>query len=300
MTGPTRGAAKRWCFTVNNPSTEEEEELEKLKENLIYGITFIIVGREKGSEKETPHWQGYVEFSLTLSLRDLKEIAFLKRAHLEKARGSGIQNVNYCSKENSVILSLGEMAVRTRQGKRSDLEEALDALKNGATLKQLWEEHTAVMVKYEKGIKRAHTELTRTISNPEYTIEEFKMNPEDFTCLGEKTVILWGESGSGKTSLAHALMPTALIVSHMDDLAEFDPSIHEGIIFDDMDFKHFPRTAQIHLSDCAFDRSIHIRYTTAKIPKATKKIITTNEHEGNVLLLNDPAIRRRIKIIKML
>lgn len=88
-------------------------------------------------------------------------------------------------------------------------------------------------------------------------------------------------------------------MSHIDDLLKFDPKKHEGIIFDDMDFKHVPRTAQIHLVDTDFERSIHCRYACARIPAKTKKIFTTNEFNGGIFLINDPAIARRIKAIEL-
>jgi hypothetical protein len=108
-----------------------------------------------------------------------------------------------------------------------------------------------------------------------------------------KVLILSGPSGLGKSSLAQALMPTALFCSSADQLKEFDPRRHEGIIFDDMNFLHWPRESQIHLVDFDFPRSIHLRYRNALIPKNTPKIFTTNLNPLGILNCADPAIRRR-------
>lgn len=105
-------------------------------------------------------------------------------------------------------------------------------------------------------------------------------------------MILIGESNIGKTSFAKALLPNALIVSHMDDLGLYDVTAHSGLLFDDMEFTHIPRSAQIHLVDIDDARSIHIRYQTANIPANTKKIFTTNLED---IFLDDPAINRRIQ-----
>lgn len=107
------------------------------------------------------------------------------------------------------------------------------------------------------------------------------------------TLILSGKSGLGKTSLAKALMPTALLCSHMDTLKNYDPSVYFGIIFDDMNFSHFPRESQIHLVDTFEDRDLHCRHVTAYLPAGTPRICTTNLHGYNILLLNDEAIQRR-------
>jgi hypothetical protein len=82
----------------------------------------------------------------------------------------------------------------------------------------------------------------------------------------------------------------ALLVSHIDRLKSFSPTIHKSIIFDDMNFKRLHREAQIHITDTNDARDIHIRYGIVHIPAKTPKIFT-----GNYLMFNDdPAILRRI------
>lgn len=108
--------------------------------------------------------------------------------------------------------------------------------------------------------------------------------------------ILHGPPGIGKTEFAGALLPGCLFITHVDDLRHFDPDVHSGIVFDDMEFRHYPRTAQIHLLDWNHDRSIHIRYGTARIPARTRKIFTTNEEGGRIFDLDDGAIKRRVEV----
>lgn len=104
--------------------------------------------------------------------------------------------------------------------------------------------------------------------------------------------ILVGPSGCGKTVWAKRNAPKpALMVSHLDQLRDFDSLYHKSIIFDDMTFKHFPVTSQIHLVDQYDDRAIHCRYQVALIPKHTPKIFTCNEKPFD----DHPAIIRRTK-----
>lgn len=86
------------------------------------------------------------------------------------------------------------------------------------------------------------------------------------------------------------------MVSHMDQLKDYDATVHDGILFDDMSFKHMPRTAQIHIADMDDDRYIHIRYATAYIPKGTLKIATTNVRD---IFDDDAAIKRRCHVWDM-
>lgn len=105
------------------------------------------------------------------------------------------------------------------------------------------------------------------------------------------SVAIIGPSGCGKSTWAKRVAPKpALWVRHMDDLRKFTKQ-HKCIIFDDMDFKHMPRTAQIHIVDQDDTSSIHVRYGTVTIPANTQKIFTANEKP----FLDDPAINRRVK-----
>jgi hypothetical protein len=148
----------------------------------------------------------------------------------------------------------------------------------------------------------AHPEQTHTITEEmvEDTIKY--VNPTLLKIFLEhrwdetKVLILYGDTGMGKTSMAKIMVPKpALMVSHLDDLKKFRPGYHQGIIFDDVSIKHLPETAQIHLLDNYETRSIHVRYGTVTIPKETRKIFTCNEFPVTKI----PAIERRIQHFKI-
>ena len=151
------------------------------------------------------------------------------------------------------------------------------------------------MVRCYKGVEEFHKVHKIRKVEPKYQLNEFPAEwNRDFD--GSRSLVLWGESGIGKTCYARALLPNALLVSHLDDLALYEGGEYDGIIFDDMSFNHLPREGQIHLVDIDEYRSIHIRYKVAGIPANTKKIFTTNLAGGMCLLVNDAAIARRVDI----
>lgn len=88
--------AIKWCFTLNNYT---EEEYSAICSNILSLCRYGIVGREVSPTNNTPHLQGYIEF--TRKKRPLG--AFNNpRIHWEKAKGNKLQNVEYCSKEDKV------------------------------------------------------------------------------------------------------------------------------------------------------------------------------------------------------
>lgn len=138
--------AKRWCFTLNNPTGEdildwigtESDGPQKLNKKW---LTFIRFQLEKGEKEGTYHWQGF------LILNDRKRLSWLKaniseRAHWEVARGTNEQCYNYCSKEETRVggdegfeYEWGKMpekaTVKKAAERLADACEELDVVKEG-------------------------------------------------------------------------------------------------------------------------------------------------------------------------
>lgn len=281
--------AKYWCFTLNNYTDVELDLVRGLEQH--EDVTYLICGKERG-DNETPHLQGYLELKRRFRIRQLKQLPGLTRAHFEPRKGTQAQAADYCTKEGD-FFEIGTKAT-VQQGKRSDLDRALDTIRGGGTIKSLWEEHPKVMIRYEKGMRAAIKHLRPKKEKKKFDLESFPWHP--LILEAGKSWLLWGDSGIGKTSYVRSRFPDFLWVTHMDDLATFDEGEHGGIIFDDMCFTHLPRTAQIHLVDQDDDRTIHIRYMTAHIPAGTPKVFTSNtEFIFNV----DSAINRRLAVYKL-
>lgn len=120
-----------------------------------------------------------------------------------------------------------------------------------------------------------------------------ELQPHESRC-----VYIRGPTNCGKTQWAIHQFVNPLVVRHIDRLGEFDPDIHDGIVFDDMSFGHIPREAAIYLVDWDEDSDIHVRYKTALIPRHTRKIFTSNKtFEENFPHDEHGAIRRRFSKI---
>ena len=100
--------SRRWCFTINNPSIQDILDLDFTqpiwKNNVRLAIHSLEhsgnIGENEESKEDsalTPHFQGYLELVREKNLRWLK--TRMKRAHLETAKGTRMQNIHYCLKE---------------------------------------------------------------------------------------------------------------------------------------------------------------------------------------------------------
>lgn len=102
--GPRR--SRGWCFTLNNYTTEEKDYIQGLASSPLH--RYIIVGEECG-EQGTPHLQGYIYFGSMKSIQQVKTYLRTTRAHIERAKGTGTQNKEYCSKEGAVLIEHGDL-----------------------------------------------------------------------------------------------------------------------------------------------------------------------------------------------
>lgn len=276
--------SKFWVFTKNNYTDMDILLLDELFTSGYF--TYLIYGKEIGASG-TRHLQGYIELSLRNRFSQVK--AKLPGYYIATRRGTAEQAAEYCIKEDENYLQRGTRS-RSEQGRRKDLERVASLVKDNASIRQIAQEEPEAFIKYHKGIV-----ALKNILCPEYETTEFTEKRYNKDHDWSKTQIFLGPTNCGKTTYAKQLLPKALFVTHMDDLVKYNPDNYDGIIYDEASFIHLPRESQIHLCDQAEDRSLHVRYMCARIPKHTKKIFTSNKTVGEILLL-DPAIERRIQV----
>lgn len=144
--------------------------------------------------------------------------------------------------------------------------------------------------------RHAKSELKR------YPEESFNVPFVDTDILDKQSLILSGESGTGKTQYAVSQFDKPLFVRHIDTLREFVPGLFDGIVFDDMSFSHWPPESVIHLFDLAMPSAINVRYGTVTLPAGLHRIFTTNKQFDEIIPASmcdgqRNAIMRRVHII---
>lgn len=93
--------ARNWCFTLNNFTAEERKSLEA---TVFPPARYLVFQEEKGEAEETPHLQGYIEFTRPFRVAEIKRLPGFARAHLEGRRGTRLQAASYCKKEGGANL----------------------------------------------------------------------------------------------------------------------------------------------------------------------------------------------------
>lgn len=184
---------------------------------------------------------------------------------------------HYCAKDKNYITNFYERDPYTEALQKATWEEALDHLR---------EKRPADVLKYGTTLEANYKKYRKAEAKGERPERTFN---REFETDFKKSWVFVGPPGLGKTQYAKYHFKNPLFVCHLDQLKDLTPE-HDGIVFDDMDFKHLPRSTQIYLTDMEEDRCIHVRYSTVTIPAGTKRIFTCNQY----CFIDDEAINRRV------
>lgn len=217
--------SRGYCFTVFKDLEKEEIFLRGLISTPKPKIQYLIFGREICPESKRKHFQGFIYFENRIKFSSAKKL-LPDDCHIEESKGSPSQNRDYCSKEKD-FEEFG--TVPTGAGTRSDLKEAIEARKNGATTKELAEEGYNFQV-----IK---------------TCQFIPIQMKNTWFPNKKVYWFWGETGTGKSKRAFDMVGEDPYWVSMNSDRWWD-GFHSGvkwIILDDIrgDFCKFHRMLQI-------------------------------------------------------
>ena len=164
---------RAWVLTYHKPTERDHLWFETLAKKK--GIRYFIVGREH-TKNDGLHFQGYIAWINGKTFKQAKRWLGLDKVHIEWARGNDFHNQKYCSKENCII----EVGKPTKQGKRTDIERAVDIAKETGKIREVLK-----VVNNYQAVR--HSELYMKYLEPEKTRPNLEV------------INIWGSSGSGKT-----------------------------------------------------------------------------------------------------
>jgi len=183
---------KYWCWTLNNPTEEDIENLQVLQ-ILHPKVEFLCFQLEEG-ESKTPHLQGYIEFNTRVTLKQAKLIVS-ERCHIERRKGTADQARAYCIKEDGRLDGPWEYGVCTgppeSRGRRTDLEAIRAALKSGTSEREIADAYFSQWLQYNVSFRR---------------YRGLCFNHRDWKT---KTIVIVGPPGTGKSKYIMDNYPTA-------------------------------------------------------------------------------------------
>lgn len=173
---------KGWCFTYNNygPGTDPPSAPADIFNRLEGHHVFVVLGKEVCPSTGTRHLQGYVLFSDRKRFKTVKSLIGAG-AHIEPAKGSPLQNYNYCSKEGDV-----ETRGTLPKGKHTALSVVCEELKAGVPLRTIAVNEPEVFVRNHNGLQK----LVEILA--ESTMRNWKTH----------VTVLVGPTGTGKSRWA--------------------------------------------------------------------------------------------------
>jgi len=196
----------RWCITINNPEKNEVEMKEYFdSKDEIKGYIFQ---KEKGKQN-TIHYQCYIELKSRIRFGKVKEIIGGK-GHLSQAKGSKLQNIAYCSKEESRLSGPyfgGCVNPKDKksgeQGKRNDLAIVMEkVLEDGEITAEAIVNNAKVFAQFGHGVQRTLTQY-KLLKAQEEEMKYWAKVREEGLGVGQKQrdcIMLFGPTGVGKTT----------------------------------------------------------------------------------------------------
>lgn len=177
--------SKSWTFTIFDYDAKSVEEFKTVDADL------VCFQEEKSPTTGKLHIQGYVRFKTNYRLNKVKS-TFGRTTHCEPAKGSSAQNLAYCTKEETATgvyrYQRGDFAkIDGKQGRRTDLEQAVELIRQGKSLEEINETVPVAIVKYHKGLI-----FSRNIT----------INATAAKAFNRVCIVCYGRAGSGKSQWA--------------------------------------------------------------------------------------------------
>ena len=188
MTNNSR--AIKWTFTYNNYTEEDERRIQEIQ------CTYMIYGHEIAPTTNMRHLQGFVVFPTRKTFHTVKNLIG-EQAHLEVARGTIQQNIDYCTKEDhSNFFVKGEAPKEQYEKGAAATKRKWEEAKEHARKGEFDEISTDLWIRYRRAFKEEYEEFVNKDKSLVKPIEDD---------LKKHFFWIWGPTGTGKSTLARDL-----------------------------------------------------------------------------------------------
>lgn len=239
-------------------------------------MKYLVYQKEGSPSTGKPHWQGYVEYKITVGLKTLQKD--FDGAHVEVRKGPRHAAREYCMKDESRLEPAKEFGIWSDgQGDRTDIKAAAALAKAGK-----WKDIDAsTYIKFHRGLReyaRVHSQvpLRRDV----------------------KVYVWWGPTGCGKSHDAFAGAendPKACAIDWHGGWADpYDDQ--KTVVFDEFDGDTLPVNIFLKLLD-KYRTTVNCKGVTAKPWLVEKIFISSRKHPGDWYPGRRSEVLRRITTI---
>jgi len=249
--------SRRWVFTNYNLDLVYDD---------IVGLRYAAYGVERAPTTGRIHHQGWIYFQERVSM---KQAARRLGCTVKKMKGTDDDNMSYCSKDGP----LKEFGTKPAQGRRVDLEEYLNLVRNGEAEEKLSEVAPAMWAQYGR-----RGEYLRKLLQPKRKwVTDVR--------------VWWGPAGVGKTRAA-----IAWLGEDYDDISvhgEFVVGYHnqDAVLLDDFEPGAIARGLFLRMMD-RYQLTVNVK--NSEQTWNPRKVAITSNHDPKHWYAEAAAVMRRL------
>ena len=270
MPSPKENRSRGWCYTLNNYTQEEFDELTRVE------CRYHVLGKEVG-DKGTPHIQGYIYFKNYVTFFKVKKLLG-SRCHIERQKGTTTQASEYCMKEGN----FQEIGILPRKNLTKKERAVRNKLLMSAPLNQLVSDGE-LSLSHVGQIRSARLILAQ--------------EAEDYEHSSTRGTWYYGPPGVGKSRRARLENPGAYIKPQSKWWDGYTGQ--KAVILDDLDGTYLGHYLKIWSDRYACTGEV--KGGTVKLQH--EKIVVTSNYSPDTLFEANPelvkAIRRRFHVVHM-
>lgn len=241
-------------------------------------VRYVKWQHEKCPTSGKEHYQGWCQLSVSCRPTAIQKEWGCK-FHYEECRGTEEDNEKYCSKSESRVAGPWELGAIVKQGKRTDIEKCLQDIQNGESAFDVLMANPNAYIKYTHGFKTAKSII----------------DAKDKSRRKVQVIVLWGESGCGKTTEAIMDSDDYYLLGHDAETLWWDGYDGEKTLIID-DFYGWIQYANFLRITEGWQYRMPVKGTHT-YARWTKVYITSNVHPREWFDLGfTPAIERRTAI----
>lgn len=115
-------------------------------------IQYMVAQLEECPKTQKLHIQGYCEFKSAMRINTIKKLFNDNTIHIEQRKGTQIEAINYCTKEDTRIEEPIILGINKQQGNRSDLSQLYDDIKDNKDIQYIIDTYPGQYAKYKQNI----------------------------------------------------------------------------------------------------------------------------------------------------